>query len=66
MKKKLKYICPECKAMYEGPQGATPFIVSWNDGHFCTPRLVGEEEVKKLSNKTESLKYDELWTTYYN
>jgi len=66
MKKKLKYICPECKAMYEGPQGATPFIVSWNDGHFCTPRLVGEEEVKKLSDKTESLKYDELWTTYYN
>jgi hypothetical protein len=66
MKKKLKYICPECKAMYEGPQGATPFIVSWNDGHFCTPRLVGEEEVKKLSDKTESLRYDELWTTYYN
>ena len=66
MKKKLKYICPECKAMYEGPQGATPFIVSWNDGHFCTPRLVGEEEVKKLSDKTESLKNDEVWTTYYN
>ena len=51
MKKKLKYICPECRAMYEGPQGATPFIVSWNDGHFCTPRLVGEEEVKDLSEK---------------
>ena len=66
MKKKLKYICPECKAMYEGPQGATPFIVSWNDGHFCTPRLVGEEEVKKLSDKTKELKQDELWTTYYN
>ncbi len=66
MKKKLKYICPECKAMYEGPQGATPFIVSWNDGHFCTPRLVGEEEVKKLSDKTKDLKQDELWTTYYN
>ena len=66
MKKKLKYICPECKAMYEGPQGATPFIVSWNDGHFCTPRLIGEEEVKKLSDKTKDLKQDELWTTYYN
>ena len=66
MKKKLKYIWPECRAMYEGPQGATPFIVSWNDGHFCTPRLVGEEEVKKLSDKTKSLKQDELWTTYYN
>ena len=66
MKKKLKYVCPECKAMYEGPQGATPFIVSWNDGHFCTPRLVGEEEVKDLSKKTESLKEDEIWTTYYN
>ncbi len=66
MKKKLKYICPECRAMYEGPQGTTPFIVSWNDGHFCTPRLVGEEEVKKLSDKTKDLKQDELWTTYYN
>ena len=66
MKKKLKYICPECRAMYEGPQGATPFIVSWNDGHFCTPRLVGEEEVKDLSKKTNSLKEDEIWTTYYN
>ena len=66
MKKKLKYICPECRAMYEGPQGATPFIVAWNDGHFCTPRLVGEEEVKKLSDKTKDLKQDELWTTYYN
>ncbi len=66
MKKKLKYICPECKAMYEGPQGATPFIISWNDGHFCTPRLIGEEEVKKLSDKTKDLKQDELWTTYYN
>jgi len=66
MKKKLKYICPECRAMYEGPQGATPYIVSWNNGHFCTPRLVGEEEVKKLSDKTKSLKEDELWTTYYN
>ncbi len=66
MKKKLKYICPECKAMYEGPQGATPYIVSWNNGHFCTPRLVGEEEVKKLSDKTKDLKQDELWTTYYN
>ena len=66
MKKKLKYICPECKAMYEAPQGATPFIVSWNDGHFCTPRLIGEQEVKKLSDKTKSLKEDEIWTTYYN
>ena len=66
MKKKLKYICPECKAMYEGPQGATPYIISWNNGHFCTPRLVGEEEVKKLSDKTKDLKQDELWTTYYN
>ena len=66
MKKKLKYICPECRAMYERPQGATPFIVSWNDGHFCTPRLVGEEEVKDLSKKTKSLKEDEIWTTYYN
>ncbi len=66
MKKKLKYICPECRAMYEGPQGATPFIVSWDDGHFCTPRLVGEEEVKNLSEKTQSLKEDEIWTTYYN
>jgi len=52
--------------MYEGPQGATPFIVSWDDGHFCTPRLVGEEEVKDLSEKTKSLKEDEIWTTYYN
>ena len=66
MKKKLKYICPECRAMYEGPQGATPYIISWNNGHFCTPRLVGEEEVKKLSDKTKDLKQDELWTTYYN
>ena len=66
MKKKLKYICPECRAMYEGPQGATPFIVSWNDGHLCTPRLVGEEEVKDLSEKTKSLEEDEIWTTYYN
>ena len=52
--------------MYEGPQGATPFIVSWDDGHFCTPRLVGEEEVKDLSEKTKSLQEDEIWTTYYN
>ena len=66
MKKKLKYICPECRAMYEGPQGATPFIVSWNDGHFCTPRLIGEEEVEDLSKKTKSLEEDEIWTTYYN
>ena len=66
MIKKLKYVCPECKAMYEGPQGATPFIVSWSDGHFCTPRLVGEEEVKDLSEKTKSLEEDEIWTTYYN
>ena len=66
MIKKLKYVCPECKAMYEGPQGATPFIVSWSDGHFCTPRLVGEEEVKDLSEKTKSLEEDDIWTTYYN
>ena len=66
MIKKLKYVCPECKAMYEGPQGSTPFIVSWSDGHFCTPRLVGEEEVKDLSEKTKSLEEDEIWTTYYN
>ena len=66
MKKKLKYVCPECKAMYEGPQGATPFIVSWDDGHFCAPQLIGEEEVKDLSKKTKTLKDDELWTTYYN
>ena len=66
MIKKLKYVCPECKAMYEGPQGATPFIVSWSDGHFCTPRLVGEEEVKNLSKKTQSLEEDDIWTTYYN
>ena len=66
MKKKLKYICPECRAMYEGPQGATPFIVSWDDGHSCTPRLVGEAEVKDLSEKTKSLEKDEIWTTYYN
>ena len=66
MKKKLKYICPECKAMYEGPQGATPFIVSWYYGQVVSPRLVGEEEVKDLSEKTKSLKEDEIWTTYYN
>ena len=52
MKKKLKYICPECRSMYESPAGATPFIVSWTDGHFCVPKLVAEEEVKDLSKKT--------------
>jgi predicted ATP-dependent serine protease len=66
MKKKLKYICSECNARYEGPQGATPFIVAWNDGHFCEPKLIGEQEIKKLSNKTKELVEAELWTTYYN
>ena len=66
MRKKLKYICPECRAMYESPAGATPFIVSWTDGHFCVPKLVGEEEVKDLSKKTKTLRDDEIWTTYYN
>jgi hypothetical protein len=66
MKKKLKYICPQCRSKFETPQGVTPFIVAWDDGHFCTPRLIGEEEVKDLSKKTNSLKEDEIWTTYYN
>ena len=66
MKKKLKYICPECRSMYETPQGAKPYIISWDDGHFCVPKLIGEEEVKELSNKTKSLKEDDLWITYYN
>ena len=66
MKKKLKYICPECNARYQGPQGATPFIVAWNNGHFCEPKLIGEQEIKKLSNKTKELVEAELWTTYYN
>ena len=66
MKKKLKYICPECRAKFKSPQGVTPYIVAWDDGHFCTPRLIGEEEVKDLSKKTKTLKDDELWTTYYN
>ena len=66
MKRKLKYICPECRAKFESPQGVTPYIVAWDDGHFCTPRLIGEEEVKDLSKKTKTLKDDELWTTYYN
>ncbi len=66
MKKKLKYICPECRAMYESHQGATPYIISWDDGHFCVPKLVGEKEIKKLSNKTKGLVEDEIWTTYYN
>jgi hypothetical protein len=66
MKKKLKYICPQCREMYESKQGIAPYIISWSDGHFCTPRLIGEEEIKVLSNKTKSLKEDDLWTTYYN
>jgi hypothetical protein len=37
MKKKLKYICPQCRSKFESPQGITPFIVAWDDGHFCTP-----------------------------
>ena len=66
MKKKLKYVCPECRAMYESAQGAVPYIISWSDGHFCVPKLIGEEEVKKLSDKTKKLAESELWTTYYN
>ncbi len=66
MKKKLKYVCTQCRAIYEAESGAVPYIVSWSDGHFCAPKLIGEEEVKKLSNKTKNLAKDELWTTYYN
>ena len=66
MKKNLKYICCECKGEYKVPAGGVPYIISWSDGHFCVPQLVGEEEVKKLSDKTKSLVDDDLWTTYYN
>jgi len=66
MKKKLKYICGECKGVYESPQGAIPYIISWSDGHFCAPKLIGEEEIKELSEKTKTLKEDDLWTTFYN
>ncbi|MCP4971145.1 MAG: hypothetical protein GY932_11175 [Arcobacter sp.] len=66
MKKKLKYICGECKGVYESPAGAIPYIISWSDGHFCVPKLIGEEEIKELSEKTKTLKEDDLWTTFYN
>ena len=66
MKKKLKYICGECKGIYEVEQGAIPYIISWSDGHFCAPKLIGEEEIKELSDKTKTLKEDDLWTTFYN
>ena len=66
MKKRLKYICAECKGIYESEPGAVPYIISWSDGHFCVPKLIGEEEIKELSDKTKSLEEDDLWTTFYN
>jgi len=66
MKKKLKYICGECKGEYEAEAGAIPYIISWSDGHFCAPKLIGEEEIKELSDKTKGLEKDSLWLTFYN